>query len=778
MPTPRALLGPAAVAALLGALAAGPVSDSPDGPAPFAQAPEGGRGPVPNEWFLVQRAWPQDDVRTDARLEAYEQARVLRAEAAALRSAAAWTPVGPTNVGGRIADLVCHPTNPNVCWAGAAEGGVMKTTDGGQTWIPKSDFESSLSMGDLAIDPTNPQILYAGTGEPNGGGGSVTYGGTGVLKSTDGGDTWTITGLPDSRFIGRVAVSPGDPDQVFVAALGSLFSPSPDRGVYRSTDAGGSWQQVLALNDTTGAVDVAVHPTDPDVVYAAMWERLRAPDNIDYGGPSCGIWRSTDGGDTWSQLTNGLPSGSNLGRIGLAVAPSAPSTVYSIWADESGDFLGVYKSTNAGDSWTQTNDGALFNVFATFGWWFGQIRVSPVDEDVVFAVGYEVWRSTNGGATWTNVGSSMHVDHHALEFASNGDIYEGNDGGLYKSVNGGTVWSKLPDLAATQFYAIEVDESDPTRRYGGAQDNGTNRTLTGASDNWTNILGGDGFAPLVNPVDNSYVYAQAQYGALYRSTNGGSSFSYAAGQLTGRINWSMPIVFDPSDPSVLYAGTDRVFRSTNHAAGWSAISADLTDGAGAGNRVYGTITTLAVAPSDPDVIWAGTDDAHVWVTTNGGSSWTQVGLTLPQRWITRVAVDPAAANVSYVTLSGFRWDEPYPHVFRSTDYGASFQDISSNLPQAPVNDIVPDPGLPSVLYVATDTGVYVTTNLGLSWSQLGTGLPNVVVSDLRLHEITQTLYAGTYGRSMWSLPLASVVVAAGPAVEGGGGALQLGAPFP
>jgi hypothetical protein len=283
----------------------------------------------------------------------------------------------------------------------------------------------------------------------------------------------------------------------------------------------------------------------------------------------------------------------------------------------------------------------------------------------------------------------------------------------------------------------------------------------------------------VNPVDNSYVYAQYQYGSLFRSTNGGASFSYAASALSGRVNWSMPVVFDPSDPAVLYAGTDRVYRSPNHGAGWSAISADLTDGAGAGNRVYGTITTLAVAATDPDVIWAGTDDANVWVSTNGGSGWTQVGLSLPQRWITRVAVDPSSADVSYVTVSGFRWDEPYPHVFRSTDYGASFQDISSNLPQAPVNDIVPSPNDPSVLFVATDTGVYFTANLGLSWSALGTGLPNVVVSDLRLHEDTQMLYAGTYGRSMWRIPVATVApVAAGPAAGPGASALQLGAPFP
>lgn len=729
----------------------------------------------PNEWFLVQRAWPHDDIRQSSRLAAAEQARMLHEAAADLRGGPTWTFAGPTNIGGRIADVVCHPTDPNVCWVGAAEGGVMKTTDGGTTWLPTMDFESSLSIGDIAVVPNDPQVLYVGTGEPNGGGGSVTYGGTGVFKSTDGGSHWTNVGLPESRYIGRIVVDPSNPNRVFAAVVGSLFSKNPERGVYRSTDAGANWAQVLAVNDSTGAVDVVVHPTNSNIVYAATWERTRRPDNIFYGGNGSGVWRSVDGGSNWTELTTGLPTDATVGRIGLAIAPSNPDVLYAIYAEaDPGFFIGLFKTTNGGASWTQTNDALLADVFASFGWWFGQVRVSPTNANTVFAIGYEVWRSTSGGTSWSNVGSSMHVDHHAMDFASNGHLYEGNDGGMYKSTNGGTVWAKLPNLPATQFYAIEVDEQFPLRLYGGAQDNGTNRTTTGALNDWVGIFGGDGFVPLVDPVNNAFVYAESQYGGLGRSTNGGLSFLDATSGLSGRINWMMPVVFAPSNSATLYCGAERVFRSTNRAASWSAISPDLTDGATGGNRVFATVTTIAVAPTDPAVIWAGTDDANVWVTQNGGTNWTEVGSTLPQRWVTRVAVDPSAANVSYVTISGFRWDEPLPHVFRSTDFGVSWSDISTNLPEAPVNDVVIDPLSSSSLYVGTDFGVFRSTDTGASWSALGSALPNVVVNDLRLHAPTRTLVAGTYGRSMWKFDLnqptsapvlASAGASAGPRLD-------------
>jgi len=736
-------------------------------------------GRLPSDWFIRQRAWPQDDIDPSARLAAYAESRVLRARS---RSGDPWVSVGPVNIGGRIADVACHPTDPAVVYLGTASGGVWKTTNGGTSWAPLFDEESTLSIGCVTLDPSDPDVVYVGTGEPNGGGGSVTYGGTGLFRSTNAGATWTNLGLAATRFIARVVVDPADPDRILVAALGSMWTTGPDRGVYRSTDGGTSFQPVLQLGNETGAIDLAIDPTNPDRVYAAMWERTRGPNFLNYGGDGSGIWRSTDGGTSWAELTSGLPAGPAVGRIGISLARSQPSVLYAIYADASpGYFDGLFKSTNGGDTWTQTNDGALANVYASYGWWFGNIRVSPSDPNRVFALGFDFFRTTNGGSSWQNAAGGMHVDHHGLDFAADGSIWEGNDGGIYRSANGGTVWSEFENMPVTQFYTVEVDEQFPERRYGGTQDNGTNRTVTGAGDDWEHIYGGDGFRCLVDPLNNQYMYAEYQYGGLARSTNGGASFTGATSGLTGRKNWSMPYEIDPSLNTRLYAGTDRVFRSTNRAASWTALSGDLTDGDGGLNGyVFGTITTLAVSPSNPDAILIGTDDANVWITTNGGSTWTRVDKApIPERWITRVAFDPYDDAVGYVTVSGFRWDEYQPHVLRTSNHGTTWDDISGNLPQAPVNDIVADPWFqfaPPILYVATDFGAYRTADGGANWEALGAGLPNVVVTDLELHTSTRTLTAATYGRSQWTLqvllPLDSSL---GPEVASG---LKLAPPRP
>jgi len=744
-----------AAAAFLGGLilVLGPVS-----PPPRSQKAGGGPS-APSDWFFAQRAYPHHDINPADLARARAQAAVLRAqtEATGGRGAAFWNPVGPTNIEGRIADLAVHPMDPLTVYVGAAEGGVIKTTDGGSTWTPIFDDVETLSIGDLTIDPFNPDIVYVGTGEPNNGGGSVTYGGLGVYKTTNGGVTWNNIGLTDTRYIGRVVIDRTNPNRIFVAAMGALFSTNPERGVYRSTDAGISWQHVLSVNDSTGAIDLVIDSNDPNRVYAATWERIRRPHTRDYGGLSSAVYRSTDGGDTWSILGGGLPAPSvNIGRIGLAISLSNPLVLYAIYADAIGNFAGVYRTQNGGETWTRTNDAALSGFYATYGWWFGIIRVAPTDPNRVFVLGLDAYRSTNGGASWSQVGGNMHVDHHALEFAPTDAgqlVYEGNDGGLYRSSDGGSTWAEIHGLPITQFYTVEVDYQLPHRRYGGTQDNGTNRTLTGADGDWTQILGGDGFYVLVDPTNNSFVYAEYQYGSFFRSTNGGTSFSNATSGIGGgdRKNWSTPVVFDPSNPVTLYLGTHRVYRSINRAVSWTAISPDLTDGpGGSGGVVFGTLTTLAAAPTDPQVIYAGTDDANVWVTQNGGGNWTRVDAVLPERWVTRVAIDPTSAAIAYVTLSGFRDDDPLPHVFRTTDFGSTWTAVSGNLPEAPVNDIVIDDEDPATLFVATDVGVYLSTDTGGSWSALGVGLPNGVVNALDLHGPTRTLTAGTYGRSMFT----------------------------
>jgi len=711
-------------------------------------------GCFPNDWAIAQRAYPYDRLNHDEIREA-----TLDAQARRLRdrneTRAAWQERGPSNIGARVTDLAIHPTNPNIVYAAMASGGVFKSTDAGATWDPIFDDQPVQSVGAIALDPQNPSTVYVGTGEANSS--SFSWSGMGVFRSTDAGATWEHLGLDETRYIGRVLVDPHDADRIWVAAAGVLFGTSPDRGVYRTEDGGASWEQVLSVSDSTAAIDLAYDPARPDTLYAAMWERVRRLNSRRSGGWTSGLHKSTDGGDTWVELTNGLPSGADVGRIGVSVCESDPSVVYAMYCDHPGYFMGVYKSTDYGASWSQTNDGALSSLTSSFGWYFGQIRVDPTNPDRVFAMGVPFYRSTNGGSSWTEVGPSNHVDHHAMVFdpSNPSHIYEGNDGGIYFSSNSGTTWSKLYDQPTNQFYAIGIDYLEPSRLYGGTQDNGTLRTATGGIDDWERIFGGDGFYTLVDPTDSDVIYAEYQWGNLYKSTDFGSNWSWGlSGVEDERTNWSMPVVMDPSDNETLYLGTYRVYRTTNGADSWDPISGDLTDASPGAS--YGTVTTIAVAPSNPNVIWAGTDDSNVWMTDNGGTNWTKVSGSLPNRWVTRVAIHPTNCSIVYVTFSGMRWDEQIARVYRTDDAGATWTAIDDGLPDAPVTVIAIDPDMPEFLYVGTDLGCYYSRDEGQTWDILGSGLPPVPVYDIKIHQPTRILVAGTHGRSMHSIDLDQV----------------------
>jgi len=714
----------------------------------------------PNDWFYIQRAFPKNEINYPAYRQALAQAEALRSSRINKSSGISWTFAGPTNIGGRITDIEMDPLDMQIIYAGAATGGVFKSTDGGATWFPVFDEAQNLSIGNIGIDPNDPDVIYVGTGEANCGGGSLAYEGIGVFKSTDGGNSWINIGLEESRNIGRIVVDPVNSQRIYVAAMGKLFAGNPERGLYRSTDGGSSWENVLFISDTTGCIDVAVNYNSPDTIFAAMWERIRKPWGRSYGGITSGLYRSTDGGDSWTEMTNGLPTNNgNIGRIGLTISKSNPQIIYAIYADNIGYFDGVFKTTDGGNSWFETNDGALGGLFSSYGWWFGNIRVDPNNPDIVFAMGLDVYRSTNGGQSWNYVSGSMHVDQHALSIhpLNSNFILAGNDGGIYISQNGGSSWLKVNELPITQFYTCEVDNQFPERLYGGTQDNGTNRTLTGSINEWNSIFGGDGFYVLVDPNDNSFVYAEYQWGGLSRSTDGGYSFVSATSGISGsdRNNWNTPVVFDPSNTQILYYGTNRLYRSTNRAQSWNVISPDLTNGPGI-NIPFGTITTIAVALTDSNYIYVGTDDGNVWVTIDGGDNWTLLSSGLPQRWVTRVAVDPNDEQIAYVTFSGYRWDEYLSHIFRTTDAGVNWIDISGNLPEAPINDVIVDPLFDSTLYIASDVGVLFTNNLGLNWNYLGEPLPSTPVMDLVLHNDSRTIVAATYGRSMYKFNLDSI----------------------
>ncbi|MFN0215565.1 MAG: T9SS type A sorting domain-containing protein [Saprospiraceae bacterium] len=693
--------------------------------------------PEPSDYLWAQRAFPYGFVPSDAFYKALEEVQNTALDRGNNLN---WELAGPTNVGGRITDIAMHPSDLQTIYAASASGGVWKSPDRGVNWQPITEDLPSLSIGDIAIDPSDKNMLYVGTGEPNGGGGSIAYDGRGIFKSSDAGLSWVSLGLELSGSIGRIEVDPENPQRIFVAAMGRLFSNNSERGIFRSEDGGASWQKSLFVNDSTGGIDLAIHPLDPDTVFAVTWQRTRRPNKRMYGGPGCGIWRSVDGGNQWQKLAVGLP-GNNLGRIGIAISASEPNILYAIYADEIGFFKGIYKSTDSGNSWALQNGGDPG--YPGFGWWFGQIRVHPLNADHVYALGLDWTESYNGGQTWTGASEYLHADYHALYIhpASPDFRVVGNDGGVYTSTDVSNKYSHRP-FPITQFYTSEINHQYPTLFSGGAQDYGTWRSRYGGLDDWEHFAGGDGFVTLVNPQDSSIYYAESQYGGFFGS-NGASA------PASERYNWNTPYIFDPNDPNIMYFGAEKLFKSTNGGLGWTAISNDLSNGPTGQNGVrYGTITSISASASDPNVLWVGTDDGNVWTTNNGGGNWTKVSQSLPKRWISKVQAHPDNPDVAFVCLSGYRHFDNMAHIYRTFNKGQSWENVSGDLPDVPVNDLILDEP-DRVWYIATDVGVFVTINEGESWLPCNDGLPTVPVTDLTLHRNTRALAAATYGRSMF-----------------------------
>ncbi|KAA3604099.1 MAG: T9SS C-terminal target domain-containing protein [Calditrichaeota bacterium] len=751
---------------------------------------------VPNDWFFAQRTYPSGKLNTEAYQKSLNQVRAERKKSKSQNkiSTLTWQQAGPTNIGGRVTAVVADQFNPNVVYTGTAAGGVFKSTNFGQAWTPIFDDVGSLSIGAVAMDPNDANTLWVGTGEANSSGDS--YPGTGVYKTIDAGSSWTFVGLPNSHHIGRIVIHPTNPDIVWVAAMGKLFDTNPERGVYKTIDGGQTWTQQLTVNDSTGCIDISINPQNPDELYASMWERIRRPQERKVGGMGSGLYKSIDGGQTWNQLTNGLPPNAlNVGRIGVKVAPSLPSTVYAIYVDHPGYFKGFYKSVDSGATWTElvdSNDPDLMDIFSSFGWYFGTIDVDPVNPDHIIAMGVRIKNSTDGGQTWNSFDSfQMHVDHHAFWFNPlvPSEIYVGNDGGLYYTNNTGNSFTKASNFPVTQFYAITHDPQLPQRLYGGTQDNNTVRTLTGNLDDYQSILGGDGFYCLVDPTNSDRVYAEYQWGNLFRIENGQST--NIVGQNSGidqnePRNWSTPFAMSPFDNSTLYFGTNRVYKTTDMGDNWTSFSPTLTNPPQGGNLNFGTVTTIAPSFTNPDIVWAGTDDGNVWVTSDDGANWTNVSASLPTRWCTRVAPVKfdnggwigAADSICYVSFSGFKENDLTAHLWKTEDLGQTWIDVSGNLPNVPINDVIAfsqpviiNPSQKSSskinqidmtthLFVGTDLGVFNSFPLfqGYNWTIMDDGLPLSPVFDLELIEGTQYhLVAGTHGRSMFKVDITSII---------------------
>ncbi len=708
-----------------------------------------------DDWFELQRSYPFDEIPQDARLASIDYVNsVMKPQS--LRHAEGsliWELSGPTNIEGRITAIDIHPTNPNIVYIGAANGGVWKSTDFCATWTSLFDNQNTASIGALTIDPVNPDIIYLGTGEAN----SLRsyYPGTGIFKSTDAGNTWFSIGLTESYSIGQIAVNPINTQELYVAAVGALRKTTPQRGVYKSSDGGSSWILSLFIADSVGAIDVLLDPVDPTRVYAAMWDRMRREDYNKYGGVNSALYISINSGENWSVITNGFPSNqATLGRISMSVCRSHPNILYALIGLSSGYSGGLYKSTNRGASWFQVNSNVAYS--SSYSWFNRICKVHPVDSNYVYCGGLDFEYSYDGGYNfpyWTG----DHVDQHAIAFAPSnpGYIVIGNDGGVESSTDGGNSWTSSMSLPITQFYAGEINPHNPSQILGGTQDNGTVMTRTGAQNDWADIYYGDGFYCLIDYQNPLRFYAAYQYGGLGYSVDGGYNFYSGTNGLDRTYtNWMTPYVMDKHNPLKLYCGTYKVHRTVNGMASWTPISPDLAKG----HSVYqGNITTVDVAKSDTNVIYAGTDDGNVWVTTNGGSNWQLINGNLPNRWVTRVTIHPDSANVCYLTLSGYKIDEPGSHIYRTANFGAVWKSIRGNLPDAPVNDVIIDPMDFNRLYIATDVGVMYTNDLGQHWFILGNNLPtNVACHDLTLHEASRKLVVWTHGRSAYTLTLPTI----------------------
>ncbi|MCP4707063.1 MAG: hypothetical protein GY869_00440 [Planctomycetes bacterium] len=667
-----------------------------------------------------------------------------------------WRNVGPTRQGGRVSSIDCPAGDSSTIFVTIGTAGIWKTQDDGKNWEQLFTHEATFALGDLAIAESDPDILWAGSGEgapPRSG-----YAGCGVFKSTDGGKSWDNMGLHDTQHIGRIVIDPKNPDIVYVAALGHVYSSNRNRGLYKTIDGGQTWKKTLFIDNRTGVIDVVMDPEDSQILYAAAWEQMRHAWDYESGGDGSGIYKTTDGGATWREITEGLPQGDGVGRIGLAVAPSNPDVVYAGYLDVGSDSgePGVYRSDDKGESWRKVSEERMSS---GIWYYFGDVRVSPDNEDQVYVLALSLQRSDDGGKTFTSIGRGTHSDHHALWIdPKNPDrILNGNDGGFYISDDRGETFEHINNMSVGEFYAISVDMAKPYNIYGGLQDNGC---MMGSSDQevrydqedgWRRTGGGDGFVTFVDPSDSSIIYTESQFGAFRR--NGGQGRGSAPREAGMRKNWMSPYIISAHNPSVLYFGANKLFKSLDKGSNWECISDDMSKFRPdrQGNVPHATLTTVSESPIRQGVIYAGTDDGNVWVTPDDGASWELITRGLPDLWVSRVAASNFEVGTVYVTLTGYREDNFKPYVFKSIDFGRNWKSIESNLPVEAINVVCEDPHRKDTLYVGTELGVYATLDGGANWASLCGALPTMPVHDLVVHPRENDLIIGTHARGVWIL---------------------------
>ena len=695
--------------------------------------------------------------------------------------------IGPTRQGGRVVAFAVVKQNPHTFYVGAGPGGVWKTINNGHSFKPVFDHENISSIGDIEVAPSNPNIVWIGTGEANLR--NSTYYGNGMYKSADGGMTWVHMGLEESHHIGRVVIHPENPNVVYVAAQGHLYSENSERGVYKTTDGGKTWVKSLEVvkdGRHIGVTDLVMDPSNPDILYASSYDRRRWAWSFRTAGPESGIYKTTDGGESWAKLTNGLPGGM-LGKIGLAIYPRKPKILYTTIDNANIPGIsykkrykelfegqrpskptvghGIYRTDDGGESWRLVSpEGKSIGNRSNY---YGQIIVNPNDEDHVYVLSSRVDESTDGGRTWRRA-FSYGGDNHVLWInpENSRHILMGYDYGMAITFDSGENWYHPDELPMAQLYAIGVDMDYPYNVYGGMQDFGSWKgpsTKKGRFpirfEDWEHVQGGDGFYNQVDPINSRWLYSESQFGGLSRiDQKTGKRKNISMEDKPGiRFNWNAPFLLSPHSPNVIYHGANMVLRSSNQGESWEKLSPDLTTNdprklKGVGAVQFCTITTLDESPIEQGILWVGTDDGNVHLTKNGGKNWAKLNDRIPGnpgQWVSRVIASHHDAGTAYLTYTGFHRDDFRPFVFKTTDFGETWILLANNLPDESINVIREDRKNPNLLFIGTDKAVYVSIDGGKNWSKMKNNMPTIPVHDLVIHPRESDLVIGTHGRGFF-----------------------------